>query len=84
MMDGCLILRSLNQSTAVNNIAISFQILHTHIAAVIKLPISTTGSPLLIRCKNFLSVTFVIPRERESHDIYTSLLKLSQPSMIFS
>lgn len=54
-------------------------ILHNHIAAVIKLPISTTGSPLLIRCKNFLSVTFVIPRERESHDIYTSLLKLSQP-----
>ncbi|GIY09708.1 myotubularin-related protein 8 [Caerostris extrusa] len=54
-------------------------ILHTHIAAVIKLPISTSGSPLQIRCKNFLCVTFVIPKERDSHDIYTSLLKLSQP-----
>uniref|UniRef100_A0A2L2YBW1 phosphatidylinositol-3,5-bisphosphate 3-phosphatase n=1 Tax=Parasteatoda tepidariorum TaxID=114398 RepID=A0A2L2YBW1_PARTP len=54
-------------------------ILHTHIAAVIKLPISTTGSPLQIRCKNFLSVTFVIPKERDSHDIFTSLLKFSQP-----
>ncbi|KAF8781398.1 Myotubularin-related protein 8 like protein [Argiope bruennichi] len=54
-------------------------ILHTHIATVIKLPISTSGSPLQIRCKNFLCVTFVIPKERDSHDIYTSLLKLSQP-----
>lgn len=50
-----------------------------HIASVVKLPISTSGSPLLIRCKNFLSVTFVIPKERDSHEMYTSLLKLSQP-----
>ncbi|XP_054707043.1 myotubularin-related protein 6-like [Uloborus diversus] len=57
-------------------------ILHTHIASVVKLAISAQGSPLQIRCKNFLSVTFVIPKERDSHDIYMSLLKLSQPTSV--
>lgn len=50
-----------------------------HIAGVEKLPLSTTGSPLLIRCKTFLSITFVIPKERECHDVYTTLMKLYQP-----
>lgn len=50
-----------------------------HIANVEKLPLSTTGSPLLIRCKTFLSITFVIPKERECHDVYTTLTKLYQP-----
>ena len=53
-----------------------------HIATIDKLPLSTTGSPLLIRCKTFLSVTFVIPKERDSHDVYTTLLKLCQPGKI--
>lgn len=55
------------------------QILHMHIASVDKLPLSTTGSPLLIRCKTFLSVTFVIAKERDSHDVYSTLIKLCQP-----
>lgn len=50
-----------------------------HIGSIDKLPLSTTGSPLLIRCKTFLSVTFVFPKERECHDVYTTLMKLSQP-----
>lgn len=50
-----------------------------HIASVEKLPLSTTGSPLLIRCKTFLSVTFVIAKERDSHDVYSTLIKLCQP-----
>jgi hypothetical protein len=50
-----------------------------HIASVDKLPLSTTGSPLLIRCKTFLSVTFVIAKERDSHDVYSTLIKLCQP-----
>ncbi|CRK92483.1 CLUMA_CG006044, isoform B [Clunio marinus] len=54
-------------------------ILHMHIASVEKLPLSTTGSPLLIRCKTFLSVTFVIAKERDSHDVYSTLIKLCQP-----
>lgn len=54
-------------------------VLYMHIANVEKLPLSTTGSPLLIRCKTFLSITFVIPKERECHDVYTTLTKLYQP-----
>lgn len=57
------------------------QILHMHISNVEKLSLSTTGSPLLIRCKTFLSVTFVIPKERECHDVFTTLIKLCQPGM---
>ncbi|XP_030557838.1 myotubularin-related protein 6 isoform X3 [Drosophila novamexicana] len=58
------------------------KILHMHIASIEKLPLSTTGSPLLIRCKTFLSVTFVIPKDSECHDVYTSLIKLFQPVSI--
>ena len=50
-----------------------------HVASVQKLPLSTVGAPLQIRCKTFLSVTFVLPRERECHDLYTSLMQMSQP-----
>lgn len=53
-----------------------------HIANIEKLPLTTTGSPLLIRCKTFLSVTFVIPKDSECHDVYTSLLKLYQPGKL--
>ncbi|CAG9864729.1 unnamed protein product [Phyllotreta striolata] len=52
---------------------------HMHVSTLEKLPLSTTGSPLLIRTKTFLSVTFVIPRERDCHDVYVSLQQLSQP-----
>lgn len=55
-------------------------ILHSLIASVEKLPITTIGSPLLMRCKHFLCITFVIPKEKEAHDIYQSLIQLSQPS----
>uniref|UniRef100_A0A1A9VST7 Myotubularin phosphatase domain-containing protein n=1 Tax=Glossina austeni TaxID=7395 RepID=A0A1A9VST7_GLOAU len=57
-------------------------ILHMHIASIEKLPLTTTGSPLLIRCKTFLSVTFVIPKDSECHDVYMSLVKLYQPVSI--
>lgn len=57
-------------------------ILHMHIASTEKLPLTTAGSPLQIRCKTFLCVTFVIPRERDCHEIYTTLLQLSQPMHI--
>lgn len=54
-----------------------------HVASVQKLPLSTVGAPLQIRCKTFLSVTFVLPRERECHDLYTSLMQMSQPCKPF-
>lgn len=53
-----------------------------HIASLEKLPLTTTGSPLLIRTKTFLSVTFVIPKERDCHDVYVSLQQLSQPCKV--
>lgn len=43
-----------------------------------KLPSTTTGSSLLIRCKIFLFVTFLIPRGKECHDVHTTLQKLYQ------
>ncbi|KAM6140397.1 LOW QUALITY PROTEIN: phosphatidylinositol-3,5-bisphosphate 3-phosphatase MTMR6 [Pterocles gutturalis] len=54
-------------------------ILHHHIAAVEKLPLTTSGCPLVIQCKNFRTVNFVVPRERDCHD-YNSLLQLSRPA----
>ncbi|XP_026472858.1 myotubularin-related protein 8-like isoform X1 [Ctenocephalides felis] len=57
-------------------------ILHTHIAAVERLPLSTTGCPLQIRCKTFQSVIFLIRKENDSHDVYNTLLQLAQPVSI--
>uniref|UniRef100_A0A4W3IIZ3 Myotubularin related protein 6 n=1 Tax=Callorhinchus milii TaxID=7868 RepID=A0A4W3IIZ3_CALMI len=54
-------------------------IIHHHIAVVEKLSLTTVGCPLAIQCKNFRVVHFIIPRERDCHDIYNSLLKLSRP-----
>ncbi|XP_076869437.1 phosphatidylinositol-3,5-bisphosphate 3-phosphatase MTMR6 isoform X2 [Brachyhypopomus gauderio] len=54
-------------------------ILHHHIASVEKLSLTTTGCPLLIQCRNFRVVHFVVPRERDCHDIYSSLLHLLRP-----
>ncbi|OXB75977.1 UNVERIFIED_CONTAM: hypothetical protein H355_012945 [Colinus virginianus] len=54
-------------------------ILHHHIATVEKLPLTTAGCPLLIHCKNFHVAHFVFGQERDCHEVYTSLLKLSQP-----
>ncbi|XP_042196613.1 myotubularin-related protein 8 [Callorhinchus milii] len=54
-------------------------ILHHHIAAIEKPALTAAGCPLLIHCKNFRVAHFVIPRERDCHDVYSSLLRLSQP-----
>lgn len=55
------------------------QILHHHIASVEKLSLTTTGCPLVIQCRNFRVVHFVVQRERDCHDIYSSLLRLLRP-----
>ncbi|XP_062916987.1 myotubularin-related protein 8 [Mobula hypostoma] len=54
-------------------------ILHHHISTIEKLPLTSAGCPLLIHCKNFRVAHFVICRERDCHDVYSSLLRLSQP-----
>ncbi|AWP20807.1 Myotubularin-related protein 6 [Scophthalmus maximus] len=55
-------------------------ILHHHIASVEKLSLTTTGCPLVIQCRNFRLVHFVVQRERDCHDIYSSLLRLLRPA----
>jgi len=50
-----------------------------HIESVEKLPLTTQGCPLSIKCKNFLSLSFIIPKERECHEMVISLTKLSKP-----
>ncbi|KAK7481955.1 hypothetical protein BaRGS_00026758 [Batillaria attramentaria] len=55
-----------------------------HIAQVEKQPLTTGGSPLLVRCKNFMCVTFIIPRERDCQELYNSLQEFSRPSNIES
>ncbi|XP_076653260.1 myotubularin related protein 6 [Halictus rubicundus] len=54
-------------------------VLCTHISSIEKLPLTTTGSPLCIKCKHFFIVTFIIPKERDCHNIYQTLSKLSCP-----
>ncbi|XP_072170824.1 phosphatidylinositol-3,5-bisphosphate 3-phosphatase MTMR8-like [Diadema setosum] len=55
-------------------------ILHMHIASVEKLPLTTGGAPIQIRCKTFQAATFVIPREKDCQELYKSLQKLSNPA----
>lgn len=58
---------------------ITLQVAYNHISNIEKQPLTTTGSPLCIKCKHFFIVTFVIPKERDCHDIYQALSKLSCP-----
>jgi len=57
-------------------------ILLTHVSSVEKLPTTASGCPLFIKCKHFLHVTFIIPRERDALDVYLSLNQLSQPTKL--
>uniref|UniRef100_UPI00358F82D2 myotubularin-related protein 7-like isoform X1 n=2 Tax=Myxine glutinosa TaxID=7769 RepID=UPI00358F82D2 len=54
-------------------------ILHNHISSVEKQATCPTGCPLLISCKTFQLITLILPKERDGHQLYNSLLKLSQP-----
>ncbi|XP_077388762.1 myotubularin-related protein 7a isoform X2 [Festucalex cinctus] len=54
-------------------------VLHSLVSGVEKQATAPSGCPLLIRCKNFQALHFVIPQERECHDIHVSLQRLSQP-----
>jgi len=54
-------------------------ILHSHIHHVEKLNLVQQGSPLRIKCKNFEVMNFIVEQERDCHDLYSSLKKLSKP-----
>ncbi|XP_026307730.1 myotubularin-related protein 8 isoform X5 [Piliocolobus tephrosceles] len=53
-----------------------------HIATVEKLPITSLGCPLTLRCKNFRVAHFVLDSDLVCHEVYISLLKLSQPGAL--
>uniref|UniRef100_A0A8C4M8K8 Myotubularin related protein 8 n=1 Tax=Equus asinus asinus TaxID=83772 RepID=A0A8C4M8K8_EQUAS len=50
-----------------------------HIDTVEKLPITSLGCPLILHCKNFRVAHFVLDSDVVCHEVYISLLKLSQP-----
>uniref|UniRef100_A0A8C0DK64 Myotubularin phosphatase domain-containing protein n=1 Tax=Balaenoptera musculus TaxID=9771 RepID=A0A8C0DK64_BALMU len=52
-----------------------------HIATVEKLSITSLGCPLILRCKNFRVAHFVLESDVVCHEVYISLLKLSQPAL---
>uniref|UniRef100_A0A8C2WFM2 Myotubularin related protein 7a n=1 Tax=Cyclopterus lumpus TaxID=8103 RepID=A0A8C2WFM2_CYCLU len=49
------------------------------VCSVEKQAATASGCSLLVRCKNFQVLHFVVPRERECHDVHLSLQRLSQP-----
>jgi myotubularin-related protein 6/7/8 len=66
--------------TAIIIYFITFQVLNSHVASTQKLPLLSIGSPLRIKCKHFFVVTFIIPKERDCHEVFLTLLRLSFPS----
>jgi len=54
-------------------------ILHMHLNLVEKLPLTTSGTPIRIQCSNFRTATFLVHRDKDAQDIYTSLVHLSRP-----
>lgn len=56
------------------------QILHSHIGSAERGQITAAGSPLTISCKSFLSVSFLMSRDKECQDVYDTLNEISQPS----
>uniref|UniRef100_A0A8D0HJF4 MTMR6-9 GRAM domain-containing protein n=1 Tax=Sphenodon punctatus TaxID=8508 RepID=A0A8D0HJF4_SPHPU len=56
-------------------------VLHSQISSIEKQATTATGCPLLIRCKNFQIIQFIIPQERDCHDVYISLIRLARPAI---
>lgn len=54
-------------------------VLHSHLSSMEKQSVTSLGTPLLIRCKNFQSITFILPKEKDAYEVLSSLYKLSQP-----
>uniref|UniRef100_A0A8C5I532 Myotubularin phosphatase domain-containing protein n=1 Tax=Gouania willdenowi TaxID=441366 RepID=A0A8C5I532_GOUWI len=54
-------------------------VLHGLVCSVEQLASTSSGSPLLIRCKNFRVLHFIVPQERDCHDILLSLQRLCRP-----
>ena len=55
-------------------------ILHSLLSSIEKQNVSSVGTPIQIKCKNFQSITFIIPKEKDAFEIVSSLNHLSAPS----
>uniref|UniRef100_A0A8C1T410 Myotubularin related protein 7b n=1 Tax=Cyprinus carpio TaxID=7962 RepID=A0A8C1T410_CYPCA len=53
-------------------------VLHSLVYNVERFPTNPSGSPLIIRCKNFHVYRLLIPQERDCLDVLASLTRLSQ------
>ncbi|KAG1929130.1 myotubularin-related protein 7a [Pimephales promelas] len=53
-------------------------VLHSLVYNVVRHKASQSGYPLLIHCKNFQVIQFIIPQETDCHDVYISLSRLSR------
>uniref|UniRef100_A0A672HRA1 Uncharacterized protein n=1 Tax=Salarias fasciatus TaxID=181472 RepID=A0A672HRA1_SALFA len=49
------------------------------VCSVEKQAATSAGCPLLVHCKNFQVLHFIIPQERECHDVHLSFQRLAQP-----
>ncbi|ROI16005.1 Myotubularin-related protein 7 [Anabarilius grahami] len=54
-------------------------VLHSLMSTVERLPTNPSGSPLIIRCKNFHVYRLLIPQEKDCVDVLASLTRLSRP-----
>ncbi|XP_052010937.1 myotubularin-related protein 7a isoform X2 [Xyrauchen texanus] len=54
-------------------------VLHSLVNNVVKQKASQSGYPLLVHCKNFQLIQFIIPQESFCHDVFISLMRLSKP-----
>ncbi|KAG5285763.1 hypothetical protein AALO_G00007180 [Alosa alosa] len=54
-------------------------VLHSLISSIERPLTNPSGSPLIIRCKNFQVYHFLIPQERDCLDVQASLTRLSRP-----
>ena len=57
-------------------------ILHSLLSSIEKQNVSSVGTPIQIKCKNFQSITFIIPKEKDAFEVVSSLNHLSAPSSI--
>jgi myotubularin-related protein 6/7/8 len=54
-------------------------IYYSWINSVDKQPINTAGSPIQIKCKTFLNISFIIQKERDCQSLYATLVEKSKP-----
>lgn len=57
-------------------------ILHMLMQTVEKPNLTTSGTQIKISCSHFQTVSFIIQKDRDAHDVYMSLLALSKPKAL--